>query len=786
MTLRARTLCGVGVILALLFVTLFAGISALLSGAYSQLERELLVESLDRAAGALESRLEAMMTTARDWGHWDDTYRFVVDGNIAYVESNLGNATYGQLDVDLMLLVASSGEIRFAGGPIRDDSMDAAAQTAHLLPRLQKTLAAANNGQMDLVGGLLKIGGIPTMIAVSPILTSDGDGPGRGLLVIGRMMTEKRIEEIVRVTNLRMALLPISRGQQIGFALDGSDGFETVDGSIARAFRKLRGLDDEPVGIVRVESPRQVRSWALENQRYLAIGLIAMALGAMGALFVLLDHQILSRIQRFSRAVKQIRELPGDERRLPSAGRDELDDLAVTINSMLDSVSETSERLQFDALHDPLTALANRSLFLNRLEKAQRTVERNPLEQFAVLLVDLDDFKRVNDGSGHATGDHLLTTMAQRMEACVRAADTVARVGGDEFGILLSPVADGTDATRLAERILDELRQPLAWNGQEIRTTASIGISLCVSPDVASEALLREADIAMYRAKQEGKNRCKLFDEQMAAEANARLQLEAQIRRAIGRCEFRVHYQPIVDLEGGSFCGLEALIRWKHPDHGLLVPARFLSAAEDAGLIGDLDRWVVSEACRFLAEIRDRGPDPLPLGVCVNLSSRHLPLAGLDEHVIECLAANGLSPEALRLDVTENALLNPSSAFGEMLLKLRSHGIRLNLDDFGAGVSSLNHLQDTPVEMLKLDCSLVGRMGEGSDEVVRAVVELAHALNIGVVAEGVENARQLKSLKAMGCEYGQGRLFSEPLPTSRVLEVLLRRGFWRDLVADAS
>ena len=559
---------------------------------------------------------------------------------------------------------------------------------------------------------------------------------------------------------------------------------ETADTSTAQASRILRGLDGNPVGVVRVSLPSSLRSRANPSQRYLAIGLIVIALGTLGALFIVVDRQILKRVMSFSRAVRQVRELPNDQRRLPAAGCDELDDLATTINSVLDSVNESNERLQHDAFHDPLTTLANRTLFLNRLEKARNAMERQPLEHFAVLLVDLDDFKRTNDDLGHAAGDHLLAVMAERMETCVRAADTVARMGGDEFGILLSPVADGTDATRLAERILDELKQPVSWCGQDILSTASLGISLCMSPETHGQTLLREADIAMYRAKRQGKNQCKLFDEQMAVQVTARLRLEAQLIRAIDRDEFRVYYQPIVDLSSGSVCGLEALVRWHHPERGLLIPAHFLTAAEDAGLIGDLDRWVVARACQFLAELRSQDGGPLPMGVCANLSSRHLPIEGLDEHVIESLTANGLSPDALHLEVTENAVLDHSNAFGKMLLNLRSRGIRLSLDDFGAGVTSVNHLRDAPVQMLKLDCSFVQRLDEGQEGVVRAVVELAHALDMEVVAEGVEHAQQLSSLKAMGCEFGQGRLFSEPLPPSRVMGVLQHRGLWRDLVSN--
>ena len=786
MSLRARSMLAIGGILALLFGALVAGSWALISGSHSELERELLDESMDRALAALDSQLEAMLSTAEDWAHWDDTYRFVLDGNDAYAESRLGEHSLQHLDLDLMLMLGASGDIVFAGGRPGRDRPDTASYAARLLPRLQSILSASIAGQTDTMIGLVAMGKVPMMIAVASILDSLHTSPSRGLLVLGRLLTGARIDALSRTAQVRLSVLPSTQREIVGLTTSSERALDLTDDALAHVHHLLRGLDREPVGILRVESTRRVHGRAVSNQRYLAAALFVMAAGALIAMLTVLDRLVLARIRQFSNAVGEAGDVSVEPVRVPGGAGDELDGLGSTINSMLDAVDASNEQLRHDALHDPLTGLANRSLFLDRLESARSSLMREPLNRFAVLLVDLDDFKRVNDGLGHAAGDHLLRTIAERMESCVRGADTVARMGGDEFGVLLSTVTDGTDASRLSERLLSELTQAIAWNGQEIGTTASIGLTISSDPDASSQQLLREADIAMYRAKKQGKNQCKLFDEDMAAHASARLQLEAQLRRAVSQHEFRIHFQPIVDIQSGTISGLEALIRWHHPDRGLLSPGSFLKVAEDAGIVAELDRWVIAEACEFLAEFRRRDPEILPMGVSVNLSSRHAPIAGLDEYILGTLERCGLAPAALRLEVTEASLSDPENEFSRMLFRLRSKGVGLDLDDFGAGVSSLHRLIDAPAQMLKLDCSFVRRLNKDEDSVIRAVAGLASALDMQVVAEGVENTGQLRSLQDMGCRFAQGRLFCEPTPRSLVEGVLVQTGLWRDLFPDRS
>lgn len=435
------------------------------------------------------------------------------------------------------------------------------------------------------------------------------------------------------------------------------------------------------------------------------------------------------------------------------------------------------EQLLHDAFHDSLTGLPNRALFMDRLGQSLRHAQRRRERLFAVLFLDLDRFKLVNDSLGHGAGDRLLVEIARRLEACIRPGDTAARLGGDEFTVLLEDVRDGADAAQVAERIQREIRRPVTLGGHEVFTSASIGIALSATGYDRPEDLLRDADIAMYRAKAKGGSRHEAFDPTMHARAVALLKMETDLRRAIDRGEFTVHYQPIVSLRDGRIAGFEALVRWNHPHRGLVLPMEFIRMAEETGLVVDIDRWVLREACRQLHEWHRRYPDARPLSVSVNLSGRHFAQPDLAEHLRRTLRATGLQGDCLGLEITESVLLDTTEASNEALHELRRDGTRLYLDDFGTGYSSLSYLHRFPIDALKIDRSFVTslRPGGQGQEIVRTIMSLAQNLDIHVVAEGVETPEQLAALKALRCEYAQGYAFSPPLPGGEA-EALLAAG----------
>ncbi len=433
------------------------------------------------------------------------------------------------------------------------------------------------------------------------------------------------------------------------------------------------------------------------------------------------------------------------------------------------------EELRHNAYHDALTNLPNRTLFTERLEQAVKRAKTEDGYAFALLFLDLDRFKIVNDSLGHAIGDELLVATARRLESCLRQGDTIARFGGDEFGILLDDIEKCDRAISVAQRIATSLASPFKLNGNEVFISTSIGIALG-SKDVGwLDDILRNADIAMYRAKALGKDRYEVFDRAMHTQIVKRLQLENDLRRAIEQQEFRVYYQPIVLLETGEITGFEALVRWQHPERGFVSPAEFIPLAEETGLIVAIGEQVVRQACQQTRAWHEQFPHMTPLTISVNLSVKQLQHAQLIEQIDQILQQTNLSPLSLRLEITESLLMKNDEPVHKILSQLKSLGILLYLDDFGTGYSSLSHLHCFPIDTLKIDRCFVNRMTANDQglEIVQAIAQMAHALGMDVVAEGVETPSQLFRLAELNCKYGQGYLFSQPLEAEAATDLII-------------
>ena len=428
-------------------------------------------------------------------------------------------------------------------------------------------------------------------------------------------------------------------------------------------------------------------------------------------------------------------------------------------------LQESREHFRHAAFHDSLTGLPNRALFAEHVGRAVGRARRHGDYLFAVLFLDLDRFKHINDSLGHTYGDKLLAATARRLESCLRQGDTVARFGGDEFAVLLDGIRGAGDAVRVAEKIQEELSAAFNFGRNEAFTTASIGIALSATGYENPDDILRDADTAMYRAKDGGKARYALFDTTMHSRAVARLRLENDLRRAIEREEFRVAYQPIIDLETGRLVGFEALARWKHPERGIISPAEFIPLAEETGLIVQVGLQVLEESCRQMREWQLASPSDAGLTVSVNLSAKQLAQPDLVEQIKQVLHRTGLDPRRLKLEITESVVMENADKATHLLNRLRELGVRLSIDDFGTGYSSLSYLHQLPVDTLKIDRSFVARMGEKDEnlEIVRTIITLAGNVGMSVIAEGVETERQKAQLKRLGCQFAQGYLFSPPV-----------------------
>ncbi len=507
------------------------------------------------------------------------------------------------------------------------------------------------------------------------------------------------------------------------------------------------------------------------------------------------------------RAEYRVRHKDGSWRTLESTAcairnaKGETDKLVI-VNRDITERKRAEEMLVHNAFHDGLTNLPNRALFLDRLQHALTLSKKHSNYKFAVLLIDVDEFKIINDSLGHAAGDELLIQIGQRLKRAVRRADTVsrprvnevpektpnddtlARLGGDEFTILLDDIRDPIEAVRVAERVQAELTTPFVVNKQEIVVSASIGIASSISPHTQAEDLVRDADIAMYRAKRSGKARCEVSDTAMHANAVKRLRLETDLRKALDQGEFRVHYQPIMSLQTGKITGFEALTRWQRPE-GLLPPMEFIGVAEEIGLIIPMNQQLRREACQHLRSWQSQFPSNPPLTMSVNITAKEFVHPDLAKEIRKCLTQTGVDPGCLQLEIVETIAMGDAEKSGQVLAQLRALGVRLSIDDFGTGYSSLSRLRRIPVDTLKIDRAFILHMDSDpeSREIVRTIIMLAHNLGLKVVAEGTETEEHVNLLKLLSCEMAQGYFFSRPADDQAMSNLLA--GNHRAFVASA-
>jgi diguanylate cyclase (GGDEF)-like protein/PAS domain S-box-containing protein len=577
----------------------------------------------------------------------------------------------------------------------------------------------------------------------------DDAGQVREYLSVGRDVTEQKVAELaLRASESRLRTV-VSGAPVVLFAVDQSHVFTMAEG---RGLEALGVTSECVVGSSMYALMRNVDDFFDAVNRTLA------------------GEAVVGTV-KIARRRFEIRLMPQ---------RDEQDNVMAAIGVGTDvtdrwnveqELRASQEQYRGLAFHDALTGLPNRALFGDRLEQALHRAARDG-RAVAVLFLDLDNFKVVNDSLGHHVGDDLLVQVAGRITTCLRAQDTAARLGGDELAVLIGDVADASDARAVAHRLADALRTPFRIAGRDVVVTASIGVALSAPDRADRDALLQAADLAMYQAKANGRARCELFDPGMAAEADDRLELEMLLRDAIEREELSVVYQPIVSLETGRVCSVEALLRWEHPERGPIGPARFIPIAEETGLIVSIGAWVLREACRDAAAWPRQ--DGRPIAVSVNVSPRQLRDPGFVEEVQHVLARTGLSPAQLELEVTESAVMNDPDEARLRLEQLQRVGVSLAIDDFGTGYSSLGQLRYFPFDSLKVDRTFMHGLGQDQTNaaIVRGLIALAHNLGLAVGGEGIETSAQLEQLQALGCDRGQGYYLARPLPLEALRRLL--------------
>ena len=530
------------------------------------------------------------------------------------------------------------------------------------------------------------------------------------------------------------------------------------------------------------QSPSVKRVLGFEAEEFTGVRLSTIVHEEDLQTLVAFIHQQVSKPDEVARVEVRLRHRDGNWRLLEMSGYDRRQDFigGFVLNSRdITERKRLEDQLRHQAFHDSLTGLANRARFTDRLDQALKR-SRRTMKPVATLFIDLDNFKAINDSFGHAAGDTVLKRVAERIEGCLRAGDSAARLGGDEFAVILEDLEHPAEVQRVATRILDALQVPVRCDGHEVFCRASIGIAIAEATSQTEadvEALLRNADVAMYSAKRRGKAHFEIYEESMHLALLRRFELLGDLRAAVDREEFFVQYQPTVDLRTNEIVGLEALLRWQHPRHGVVMPDDFIALAEESGVILLLGRWVLQEACRQMSEWQREDPGAESLCLAVNVSVHQLRDARFVRDVKEILQQTGLDPSKLTLEITESITLEPGDGAMLVLKQLKEIGVRLAIDDFGMGASSFSYLQRLPFDIVKIDKSFIQHDDGNGDvqEVARKVIELGRTLNLEVVAEGIEKDSQLAELRDMDCEIGQGYLFAKPLDADEVTRQFQQR-----------
>ena len=772
-SLRRRTLSMVAAILACSVVAGYFLSQWVMDKSFREFESRDALQALERGRILMAEQIAGARQQVQDYGFWTVTYNFMVDRDPAYVSDNYSTDSMRNLQTDFVALLDTDFEVAMAladpqslgqagdslvewQGPLRDRVLGD--------PLIRQLVKGA-----DTSSTLMFLHGEPYVIGVSSVLDSHSEGPSRGALIFVRHLNPRQIQHLQKLTQSGFVLAPFQSG-----AAQGTVHFH--DNGITASL-PLADQAGTPIAVLTSSGPRALSAQSTTLRRIVLFNSLGMTLIALPLAFLIFDRMVLAKVSALVEEIARVRQFPDAARRLPEHGDGDLDRISSEVNRLLEEVAVSHGKLRHDALHDSLTGLGNRQLLLDSLALAQARLASGKLSRFALLLLDLDGFKDINDLYGHSAGDQVLSTLANRLTAGLRGGDMAVRLGGDEFALLTEP-ASGDNLDHLAQRILALVAQPLDCDGRPLEVRSSLGILDVQSAEGndAPEDLLRKADIAMYAAKQSGRNGYRYFNEAMQKGLSERKALEDDLRAALDRDVLEVWYQPLFDTRTNSMVGVEALSRWPHPERGLIAADMFVPMAEELRIVSRLDLAVLRKACHFLERLRARDLD---LTVSVNLSVLTLVLPNLTTLVADLLVEHRLPGSALLFEVTETALARNERDLRDPMTTLRALGIRFQIDDFGTGYSSLSRLHLLPLDIVKIDSSFVAKLDEGDERMCQAIIRLAHHLEMQVVAEGVETAAQRDSLVRIGCDQIQGFYCGRPVPGDALLSQAAALRVWQ-------
>lgn len=804
MKLRNQILCCISVTLVVLIPSISSFYSRVLMRSYTQLELQDTQQNTERALRAFTELDDTLHDKSIDWANWDDTYQFMADHNKTYIKSNLVADSVISMKLDMILYIDNQAKIfhTFTTKRFPDIPSPDTAKLWHDLKLDNKYSTVFQN--RSSFSGVILHPNCPLLVSVRPIQTSKGTGPQRGWLVFVRYFDARQLRALEEQTQLAVQIhafdspLISNKEKQIIKELSSIVPIKVAyqnDRSVM-SYTRLMDVQNKPILLLKVTLPRRIYAQGLASSHNLNRLILFAALVFIGVILLVIEFSVLTRLSKLNTQVEQIGKDGDHALRVRLSGRDELTSLAGQINGMLmklegttktlyeskemlrcqnenleSIVTERTQELLHQTFHDTLTGLPNRAQVLFRLKQISDTRTSGGK---AVLFLNLDNFKFINDSLGHSAGDELLIAFGDRLRKCVSPTDLVARSGGDEFIILLESIHEVESAIRTAGKVLEIINTGFTLRTGQVNISTCIGIAYTEALEIDPDVLLRDADTAMYQIKTHGKADYTVFETGMNDRMAERVEIEVSLRMALENEELVVHYQPLVDLSTGHLTGVEALVRWHHPEKGMIAPGRFIYVAEETGMIIPIGYWVLEEACRQTLAWKMAYPNHGDFITNVNLSGIQLEKPDVVERVREILERTELPAGSLKMEITESVMIADTEVAIEKLSQLRALGVRLALDDFGTGYSSMASLSSFPLDTVKIDQSFIKRLGTHPEvhSVVAAIIMLAKSLNMNVTGEGIETAEQVAILQGLGCDIGQGYFFGRALNVAGLEEQL--------------
>lgn len=812
-SIRGRTLIIVLVMLACLTFFLVYNVKTILHRGITQLENQYIYEHMERVQYEIDNQINNVQVIVDDWAPWDDSYNFMEDRNKGYIDANLTRACLKNLDINLIMFVSTSGE-NFYSKYIDSEGKEKTVPD-DLIQFLQKERLSNKNNTTFRQKGIINLREGPMIIASSPILTSNSQGPAHGNLIMGRLFNKKVVTDIRNKLKLDLTMhyLELHNPTKINnsIAKENQEYIELLSASKI-AGHIIRGdVYGQPVISMDIIMNRDINSIGQTTSKALTLFLIIGCLIFIVILLVLLEKQVLSKLYMLSINIKEIGDDSDFSKRLDQGKQnDEISIVSMEVNIMLDKLNDaqnelkktkdeleirvlertielgqkntdlekeinehkkTQEEIKHLAYHDPLTGLPNRLLFNDRLQQAILQTSRTET-LLAILFLDLNAFKMINDTMGHDKGDELIKEVSNRLKSILRKGDTVARFGGDEFVILLQNVKDIDSVNKIAKNILHSFEQSYIISGMECYVTASIGIAIYPGDGEDVETLLKNSDLAMYKSKEKGRNKYQFCTPVMKTQITETMQITNKLYRAMENNELMVYYQPQISYSLNKIVGLEALLRWNNPELGFIPPSTVIPIAETTGLIIPIGEWVLQTACRQNKILLDSGLASVRMAV--NLSMLQLQSPKIVEQVENALSKTGLPSSYLELEITESAFMMETDIILSTLNKFKDMGISISIDDFGTKYSSLNHLKKLPVDRLKIAMPFIHgiSISKKDEAITKAIIIMAENIGLKVIAEGVETEGQLSFLTHRMCDEIQGYYYYKPMPADELIKVL--------------